>query len=149
MNSVIHLHYPMIVDLCNQDYSGVVEGQPKPPLTPQPAVTVPGTASAPPTPKAPAPYAPETEEDPDHAMEQGLEDRGDPVDSPELRQFLREQGFEHYCYVTHIGKNYGGSDRPGKRKLQKWLEQLSFLETFQDDAGVVCVRVRTQAMHIL
>ena len=80
---------------------------------------------------------------------EGLEDRGDPVDSLGLPQFLREQGLEHYCYVTHIGKNYGGSDRPGKGKLQKWPEQLSFLETFQDDAGVVCVRVRTQAMHIL
>ena len=48
-----------------------------------------------------------------------------------------------------MGENYEGTDRPGKGKLQKWLEQLSFLETFQDDAGVVCVRVRTQAMHIL
>ena len=84
-------------------------------------------------------------------MEQGLEDRGDPVDSPELRHFLREQGLEHHCYVAHIGANDEGTDRPrkGKRKLQKWLEQLSFLDTFRDDAGVVCVRVRTQAMHIL
>ena len=84
-------------------------------------------------------------------MEQGLEDRGHPGDSPELRHFLREQGLGHHCSVAHIGANYAGTDRPrkGKRKLQKWLEQLSFLEKLQDDEGSACVRVRTQAMHIL
>ena len=39
-------------------------------------------------------------------MGQGLEDRGDPVDSPELRPFLREHGLEHHCYVAHIAANY-------------------------------------------
>ena len=45
-----------------------------------------------------------------------------------------------------MGENYEGTDRPGKGKLQKWLEQLSFLEKFQDDEDVACVRVRPQAM---
>ena len=63
-------------------------------------------------------------------------------DSPELRQFLADGQLEDYCYINHIAVNYRGSDRPGKGRLSRWLQQLSFLEEFQDGAGQACVRLR-------
>ena len=63
-------------------------------------------------------------------------------DSPELRQFLADWQLEDYCYINHIAVNYRGSDRPGKGRLSRWLQQLSFLEEFQDGAGQACVRLR-------
>ena len=50
------------------------------------------------------------------------------VDSPEVLQFLLDQKLQDHCYVGHIAVNYRGSDRPGKDRLQKWLQQLSFLD---------------------
>ena len=67
-------------------------------------------------------------------------------DSPGLRRFLIQQGLQDHCYITHIAENYKEPDAPAKGKgrlkhFTKWLQQLSFLEHFLDDAGIDCVRI--------